>query len=116
MRPDELFLRRKLRTRLTLIQPSLLTTVQKHQQQQKAAHDNSKALAVFKPGELVLVQNHRGASKWLNGRILRRKGPVSYLVTVGSKVHYCHVDYLLRRGGEGCNVLGTPLLIGIVIT
>ena len=71
--------------------------MQKHQQQQKAAHDNSEALAVFKPGELVLVQNHRGASKWLNGRILRRKGPVSYLVTVGSKVLYCHVDHLLRR-------------------
>ena len=71
MRPDELFLRHKLRTRLTLIQPSLLTTVQKHQQQQKAAHDNSKPLVVFKTGEPVLVQNHRGASKWLHGRILR---------------------------------------------
>ena len=50
MRPDELFLRRKLRTRLTLIQPSLLTTVHKHQQQQKCAHDNSKGLSVFNTG------------------------------------------------------------------
>ena len=52
---------------------------------------------VFKTGELVLAQNHRGVSKWLHGRILRRKGPVSYLVTVGSKVRYCHVEHLLRR-------------------
>jgi len=27
---------------------------------------------------------------------LRQKGPVSYLVRVGSKVHYCHVDHLLK--------------------
>ena len=47
MRPHELFLRRKLRTRVTLIQPSLLITVQKHHQQQKCAHDNTKALSVF---------------------------------------------------------------------
>ena len=47
MRLYELFLRRKLRTRITLIQLSLLITVQKHRQQQKCAHDNTKALSVF---------------------------------------------------------------------
>lgn len=55
MRPDELFLRRKLRTRLTLIQPSLFAMVQKHQLQQKCGHDNSKPPTVFSKVALVLV-------------------------------------------------------------
>ena len=97
MRPDELFLHRKLRTRLTLIKPNLFTTVQKHQLQQKQAHNNKKALAVFKEGTRVLVRNHRGIPKWLNGKILKQKRPVSYLVRVGSSIRHWHVDHLIKR-------------------
>lgn len=97
MRPDELFLRCKLRTRLTLIQPSLFATVQKHHLQQKRRHDNSKPPTVFKKGEFVLVRNHRSKTRWLKGKILRQKGPVSYLVQVRSTVRFCHVDHLIRR-------------------
>ena len=32
----------------------------------------------------------------MTGRILQQKGPVSYLVRVGSKIRYCHVDHLLK--------------------
>ena len=40
--------------------------------------------------------NHRSIPKWSVGQILRQKGPVSYLVRVGSKIRYCHVDHLLK--------------------
>ena len=69
-RPDKLFLHRRLRTRLTLVQPSLLTTVEKHHLQQKKAHDNTKPQVSFTKGETVLVRNHKGAPKWIAGRIL----------------------------------------------
>ena len=96
MRPDELFLHRRLQTRLTLVQPNLSRTVEKHQLKQKSAHDNSKPLVSFTKGQTVLVYNQRGMPKWITGRILQQKGPVSYLVRVGSRVRYCHVDHLLR--------------------
>ena len=75
-RPDELFLHRRLQTHLTLVQPSLLTTVEKHQLQQKKAHDNTKPLVSFTKGETVLVRNHKGAPKCIAGRIVQQKGPV----------------------------------------
>lgn len=96
MRPDELFLHRRLRTRLTLLQPSLLATVEKHQRKQKEAHDNGKPLVLFTKGETVLVRNQKGTPKWTAGRVLRQKGPVSYLIRVGSRVRYCHTDHLLK--------------------
>ena len=46
-----------------------------------------------------MVINQRGNQKWVPGRILKQKGPVSYLVRVGSsslKIRYCHVDHLLK--------------------
>ena len=47
MRPDELFLHRHLRTRLTLTQPNLIPTIDKHQQQQKKAYDTKTPLLTF---------------------------------------------------------------------
>ena len=41
----------------------LLTTVEKHQQQQKCAHDNSRPLAIFEKGDLVLVGNQCSTPK-----------------------------------------------------
>ena len=99
-RPDELFLRRTLRTRLTLIFPNLGPTVEHHQQNQKIAHDGKLPLVTFVEGEKVLVQNQRGRTKWLNGVIIRRKSPVTYLVRIAKTcVRYCHADHLLRATG-----------------
>ena len=32
------------------------------------------------------------------GRIVRQKGPVTYLVQVGTRIKFCHVDHLLKTG------------------
>jgi len=98
MWPDELFLHRHLRTRLTLTQLNLSPTIEKHQQQQKQSHDKRTDLVTFSKDETVLVRNQRGKEQWLSGRIVKQKGPVTYLVQVGSQIKYCHVDHLLRTG------------------
>ena len=43
-----------------------------------------------------------------NRKTLQQKGPVHYLVRVGSRVRYCHVDHLLKRNvlpGENAKVM-----------
>ena len=50
VRPDELFLNRHLRTRLTLTQPNHSPTIEKHQQQQKS-HDTKTPLVTFAKDE-----------------------------------------------------------------
>ena len=100
-RPDELFLHRKLRTRLALIFPNLAPTVEHHQQQQKAAHDGKNSLITFVEREKVLVRNQRGQPKWLTGVIIRKKSPVTYLVRMAkNSMRYCHADHLLRATGS----------------
>ena len=98
MRPDELFFHRQLRTRLTLMQPNLTPTVQKHQQQQKQSHDKKTPLVIFANNESVLVRNTRGKECWLLGKIVRQKSPVTYLVQIGNQIRFCHVDHLLKTG------------------
>ena len=98
IRPDELLIHQHLRTRLTLTQPNLSPTIEKHQQQQKQFHDQKRHLVTFSKDESVLVRNQRGRKQWLPGRIVRQKGPVTYLVQVGSRIRFCHVDHLLKTG------------------
>ena len=96
MRPDVLFLRRHLRTRLTLTQPNHQPTVERHQQQQKRVHDRSSATVLFKQGQAVMVRNQRGKKQWIPGRIMCQKGPVTYLVRVDNRVRFCHADHLRK--------------------
>ena len=98
MRPDELFLRRRIKTRFTLIAPNLTPSVEHQQQKQKTAHDGKKSLVTFSKGEEVLVHNKRGNTKWSPGIILQQKSPVTYLVRVSQRIRYCHADHLLHNG------------------
>ena len=50
MRPDELFLRRRLRTRLSLLSPNLAPRVEKQQQKQKVHHDGKRHLQIYQKG------------------------------------------------------------------
>ena len=96
MRPDELYLRRRIQTRFSLLSPNLTPRVEKYQQKQKVAHDGKRSLQTFKKGGKVLVLNKRGKTKWLSGTIVQQKSPVTYLVKVGSRIRFCHADHLLH--------------------
>ena len=52
----------------------------------------------FTQDESVLVRNQRGKKVWLPGKIIRQKGPVTYIVQVGTQTRFCHVDHLLKTG------------------
>ena len=98
MRPDELFLCRRINTHFTLISQNLTSSVEHQQQKQKTAHDGKKPLVTFLKGEKVLVHNKRGNTKWSPGILLQQKSPVTYLVRFGQRIKYCHADHLFRNG------------------
>ena len=94
--PSELFLKRQIRTRLDLLKPSISETITHNQSQQKHHYDKQTKMRTFEIGEHVLVQNFRGAPKWLSGVIVGTAGNVSYQVRVGSQIWNRHVDQLLQ--------------------
>ena len=60
---------------------------------------------IFSKDEPVLVRNKRGKRSWLPGKVIRQKGPVTYLVQVGTQIRFCHVDYLLKTGVKPTSVI-----------
>ena len=98
--PAELFLNRRLRTRLDLIRPDLGRKVFNKQSDQKTRHDKSSREREFALGEQVLVQNFRGEPKWLDGTVTEQTGPVSYKVLVGDQLWKRHVDQMHQKRGS----------------
>ena len=97
--PAELLMGRRLRSRLDLLKPDLVTTVENSQLKQKLAHDNKQPFRVFTEGEPVYVQDFTASKqKWIPGTIQRATGPVSYIVMLsdGSTVKRL-VDNIKKR-------------------
>ena len=92
--PAELFLNRRLRTRLDLMRPDLGRKVFDKQSDQKARQDKGSREREFALGEQVLVQNFRGKPRWLNGTVAEQTGPVSYKVLVDDQLWKRHVDQM----------------------
>ena len=97
--PAMLFLRRRLRSRLDFLKPSVAGTVHRSQDaQQQRRHQHSKDRQ-FDVGDPVLVRDYRkGEEKWTQGTVVEKTGPVSYRVNVGVPgVWKRHVDQMLTR-------------------
>lgn len=94
--PCELFLGRKVRTRLDLLRPSVEDHVLQQQNQQKANHDRHARHREFEVGQKVMVKGRRpGSAAWVTGRIMAKSGPVTFVVDMGEgKEWRCHVDQL----------------------
>ncbi|XP_054259349.1 uncharacterized protein K02A2.6-like [Macrosteles quadrilineatus] len=95
--PAELFLQWKPRTKLTMLKPCLLSAIDKKREAQKEAADNHRgSFRSFVEGERVLVKSVRQEIiSWIPGRILERKSPSTYVVSVlGGKIRFCHADHL----------------------
>ena len=97
--PAELFMKRQLRTRLDVLRPSVKNHVVAKQQEQQSYHDKRACDRSLDPGQQVLAKNWREGPQWVCGRILRRDGPVSYQVEIGSQVWKRHVDQLWAYRG-----------------
>ena len=97
--PDELFLKRTPRTRLSLPHPNLAQHVEEHQTKVKQHHDAGRSKTRgFLPGDMVLVRNFRGKDKWQRGTVILRIGPLAYQVRVGERMGHVHIDHLLPAG------------------
>ena len=98
--PAELFLKRKLRTRLDLLKPSGEDRVHQKQQEQKRNHDRHTRLREFTVGQAVLVRNLRDGPNWLVGSVVKKCGPVNYEVEVEGRVWKRHADQLMEYKGQ----------------
>ncbi|XP_048590103.1 uncharacterized protein K02A2.6-like [Nematostella vectensis] len=97
--PAELFLKRKPRTRLALLQPNLAQHVEERQMKEKQQHDGGRTKTrEFLPGDIVLVRNFRGKHKWDKGTVILRIGPLAYQIRIGGRMCHVHVDHLLAAG------------------
>ncbi len=76
--PSELFLKRHIRTRFSLLKPDLAKSVHEKQQEQKKQHDRGRqVLRAFVEEKQVGVRNFRGGQeKWLSPTMIEWKGPV----------------------------------------
>ncbi|XP_039541338.1 uncharacterized protein K02A2.6-like [Pimephales promelas] len=100
--PAELFLKRELRTRFSLLRPDLSRTIEHQQAKQKLYHDKDRLkLREFQENDQVRVKNFRGGDeKWTATTVIKRLGPVTNRVWEGNRQRSVHVDHMLWRRGE----------------
>ena len=50
-------------------------------------------------GEIVRVKNHRqGLERFVKGVIAKKIGPYKFLVKIGSRCRYVHIEHLRKTG------------------
>lgn len=92
--PSQLFLGRRLRTRLDLLKPDLFIQVNNRQIDQSVAKSGS-VTRHFAIGQRVIARNYTGKSKWVPGIVRARLGPLSYEVEIGPNLVWRrHTDQL----------------------
>jgi len=93
--PSELFLKRKLRTRLDLIHPDIHSTVHNGQAKQKKNHDHHCQGHEYFIRQNVSARNFCAGPPWTAGVVVERLGPLTYLVQVNLGLFWRkHIDHL----------------------
>ena len=97
--PAELFLKRRLKTRLDLVKPDIATAVANQQSSQKKHHDHHSRQRQINAGDLVMVKIFKdNRFHWVPGTIMECYGLVSFLVQIhGGILRRCHIDQIKRR-------------------
>ena len=98
--PAELFMKRPLRTRFNLLKPDVRQHVYVKQEKQKSDHDvHSGKTHSFVVGEIVRVKNtYDGIERYVKGIITKVCGPYRYVVKIGRRCRYAHVEHLRKTG------------------
>ena len=78
--PCVLMMGRGICTRMDLLYPGIDDTVQEKQFKQKQQHDEHSVDRSFLNGQQVMTRLFNRSQKWIAGVIVRRLGPISYLV------------------------------------
>ncbi|XP_037505848.1 uncharacterized protein K02A2.6-like [Rhipicephalus sanguineus] len=108
--PSVLLLRRRLRTRLDHVRPSVEDAVT-HKQFREASRHRSRE-STFREGDLVRVRNSRRGPMWFSATVFARTGPVSYRVSVVTPRGVCewvrHRNHILRAPDTDDLVITDP--------
>ena len=97
--PSQLFLGRRLSTRLDLLKPDLSIQVNNRQIDQSATKGGSGPRH-FSIGQRVIARNYSGHSKWVSGTVRTQLGPLSYEVEIKPNLIWRrHTDQL-----KACNI------------
>lgn len=93
--PAMLLMKRRLRTRLDLIKPSLRSHVEGKQGYtiDKTSH---RQLREFHTGENVMARNYAEGRKWMHGNVTKVLGSRHYIVDVQGRQWKRHVDQLIK--------------------
>ena len=93
--PCDLFVGRRLRTRLDLLRPAQEDHVLNKQAQQKLHHDQHCRERDLEPGQGVMARNFRPGATWIPAVVRKKLGPLTYLVEQ-KEGKFCrrHVDHL----------------------
>ena len=94
--PAELLFKRRPRSRLEILVPSIEQVVEQYQDNQMKSNDIHSATRVFAIGDSVFIKDFRPRSKhWLPGKIIELLGPVSAQVKLwNEEFHGCHFDHI----------------------
>ena len=96
--PAELFLGRRVKTRLDRLRPDPRLKMESEVWKQEAYHDTNAKPRSFGTGDDVWVQKEREQG-WQPGVVGRRTGELSYEVFVGGDQKRKHADQMRRRFG-----------------
>lgn len=78
--PAVMLFGRRPRSLLDLTFPDVNNRVQRKQELQKQCHDKSAKARKFDVGDNVYILSHNRESKWISGTIIKRTGPVSFII------------------------------------
>ncbi|CAC5409228.1 unnamed protein product [Mytilus coruscus] len=78
--PAEMLMGRRPRSLLDLTYPNINSRVQQKQQRQKQSHDKTAQVRNFNVGDSVYILSHNREAKWITGTLIKRTGPVSFVI------------------------------------
>ena len=92
----ELLFKRRPRSRLDILVPSIEQVVERRQDNQKKWHDIHSPTHVFAIGDSVFIKDFRpGSKRWLPGKIVELLGPVSARGKLSNgEFHRHHFDHI----------------------
>ena len=102
-------MKRRLRTRLSLVKHDLAQVVEVKQEEQKVYKDGKgKSERTFEKEERVRVLKTRGTNKtnkFILGTVVKSCGPRTYVVICGKRMRRVHLDHMIKAhdGRENCS-------------
>ena len=99
--PCMMFLNKSLQSRFDLLKPNPKERVMEKQAEQARHHDRHSTSREMIVGQNVMARNFCQGEKWIPGVIVKRLGPLTYLIEL--KQGLCwkrHIDHLRKWNGS----------------